>query len=558
MCSRDGRWLVTYNGELYNHLAVRASLAGPWQSGSDTETLLRLLECEGVEGVARLAGMFAFAAWDCREKTLYLVRDRLGIKPLYYRCSAGGDRVLFASEPGAISAVDPASRYLDTEALGSYLTAGYPPLDRTLFRGIFAVPPGRIVTFQDGQLRSRRYWRLPDACEPGRSDERWAEEFADLWGTVAREHLLSDVPVGLFLSGGLDSSAVAVAVAEHAPALRVFTARFLERGFDESGDASVLARRLGLLPTLLPIDLPSVDEVLPALARSVDLPVCDSSALGTWLLCRAAAQDVKVVLSGDGADEVFAGYPTHRATELLASPFGFIPRVASSLAWRWLPPPPPSGAPVGFGQRATRLLRHARHGPLEAHLRWRSLLDERAVAELVPSLGGDPWAAWEALLPSYPRQAGLNRALALDVEGYLVQDELTRVDRSGMAHGLELRVPFLDHRLVELAFRMPYEVKARRGQGKRPVREWLRRRSCGDVAARRKRGFNHPIAGWLAGGLGDRLLDRAAASPLRPLLQTGVLERWLRRHRRGEEDRAYELWAVLFLLEWADAHDVRL
>jgi asparagine synthase (glutamine-hydrolysing) len=553
MASRDGRWGVVYNGILYNNDDLRGERAGPWRSRCDTETLVEVLADDGIAGVERLVGMFAFAAWDDRDGALYLVRDRLGIKPLHFVESAG--TLLFASEPGALAAAEPACRAIDETALASYLALGYPPRDRTLFRGVHAVLPGEIVRHQAGRLERRRYWRLPDRCETGLPPTEWQERFERLWRDVPEEHLLADVPVGVFLSGGMDSSAVAVALRGHRPPPLAFTASFAAEAFDDSGHAATVAARLGLPARRVPVDAADVEKLLPRLARHADTPVCDSSAIGTWLLCEAAAREVKVALSGDGADEVFGGYLTHRATELLQGPAGLVARLASAAVSGWLRPPRPSAARIGPGQKVSRFLRHARHGPLRAHLRWRTLIDEAAVRELRPALP-DPWPEWERLLDEYPEQSPMNRALAADVEGYLVQDELTRVDRMGMAHGLELRVPFLDHRVVELGFRMPYGIKCRRGRGKLPIAKWLAARGFPDVASAPKRGFNHPVGTWFRQGLADRLLDRLSASRTGHVLSRPLVENWLRRHRAGAEDRSYELWTVLFLLEWIDAHEI--
>jgi asparagine synthase (glutamine-hydrolysing) len=497
--------------------------------------------------------MFALAVWDRSEQALHLVRDRIGIKPLHFVEQGGA--FCFASEAQALAAALPApERRIDREALASYLTLGYPPLDRTLFEGVRSVLPGEIVTVHVGGVRRERYWSLPEAAdgEP-RAAREWEGRFAELWPKVAREHLLSDVPVGLFLSGGMDSAAIAAAVAGASPPVRAFTARFATPRFDESRDALALGARLGIESTALEVEDDGIEAALPLLARHSDTPCSDSSSFGTWLLSRAAAREVKVVLSGDGGDEVFGGYATHQATRLLLGPLGGPLRAASWLLRPLLPAPPPSSAPVGLVQKLVRFLRYARLGPLPAHLRWRSLVDADALRELFPGAAG-PFAPFEPLLERHPRQEPMNRALALDLDGYLVQDELVRVDRMSMAHGLEVRVPFLDHRLVELAFRMPAAAKLSRGRGKLPVAAWLQERGLQDVASRPKRGFNHPIAAWLRGGLGARLDERLQASPLAGLLEARTLRRWLAAHRASREDRSYELWNALFLLEWAEAH----
>jgi asparagine synthase (glutamine-hydrolysing) len=553
MESSDGRWVVSCNGEIYNFRELRNELPGPWRTETDTEVLLRLLEAQGLDGIARAAGMFAFAAWDRRDRRLHLVRDRIGIKPLYYTQS--GDRVTFASEPQALAALNPELRRLDRLSLSDYLVRGYPPVRRTLFEGIEAVLPAEIVTCGGGAPTRRQWWRLPETVDARMGKREALEEFSALWPRVSREHLVSDVPVGVFLSSGLDSSSIAIAVAGASPAPRAFTASFPGTSLDETDDAAALAKAAGLAHVALPVTLEDAAALLPELARHGDLPLSDSSMVGTWLLARAAASEVKVALSGDGADEVFAGYPTHRATQALASPAAPFLRFASWLLGPDVKAMPASDDRPDRSQGMHRFLRHARYG-LAAHSRWRTLIDPEDAKSLLrepPVSLDDAPDGWSG--PNGGQPLG-NRMLAWDLTTSLVQDELVRADRMTMAHGLELRVPFLDHRLVELAFRMPYEVKGGLTGGKRVLKAWLARSGYAHVARRPKRGFHHPVARWLQGPLGDRLDDRLASSALAALLRPSVPRGWLAAHRAGREDRSFELWTLLVLLEWSAVHGV--
>lgn len=554
MISGDGRWLVVYNGEIYNHLELRRTLPGSWRTTTDTEVLLRLIEREGVEGISRAVGMFALAAWDRRERTLHLVRDRLGIKPLYFVHDR--DTLCFASEAQALARCATTRPKLDRRALMSYLVLGYPPRDRTLFQGVEAVAPAEVVSFDGHALRRRRWWSLPERCDPHLTLDAATEEFSALWPRVVCDHLQSEVPLGLFLSGGLDSAAIAIALQRQGVSLNLYTAAFSDGRFDESAQAGALASQLALPHRRVVVSPLEVDDLLSRLAYHADPPVSDSSLIGTWLLCREAGREVKVALSGDGADEILAGYLTHRATEIVDSPLGPAVRYLSRLMGKTVMPY--SEARPDRSQGAARFLRYAHHGVL-AHFRWRTLIDPDEMSSLLCTTD----AARSADEPNwnlpYPEQPLLNRILAADVEGYLVQDELVRVDRMGMAHALEIRVPFLDHRLVELVFRLPYSCKGGvLSGGKRLLRRWLVRVGYADVARRRKRGFQHPLAQWFHGRLGDRLRLRLADAALAPLFRRTMIEAWLASHRARQEDRSFELWNILFLLEWGEQHRVQL
>lgn len=543
MDSHDGRYLLAHNGEIYNHLDLRPGLPGPWRGTSDTETLLESFSARGLEALDRLCGMFALALYDRRERRLHLIRDRFGIKPLFLAARPEGGWV-FGSEARAVGRAIGAG--LRRDVLADYLAWGYPPPGSTLLEGVVEVAPGEIVTLSERGLERRRYYTLPRAEERTPDLREQDEAFDAAFTRSVREHQLSDVPIGVLLSSGVDSSAIAIAAAKSGARLTAFTVRFGDRGLDESEDAARLARDLGLPVVVLSVPSELDRATLDVVAASSDLPLADSSNVGTWLIAREAAKHVKVLLTGDGADETWAGYETYTATSMVRAPIGRAARLAGlGLDAVFGPPRPRTGRP-GLRVKLSRFARYAGLAPLQAHRRWRTLTDDASLR----SLGLDPAdpTHFESHVDSAASRDGVNGALALDVSTYMVQDELTRLDRMAMAHGLEGRVPFLDHRLVELAFSWAPGLKLRGGVGKRPVRRWLEARGFPGPARARKRGFNHPVAAWMAGAAGEWLLD--GRDSLQDLVDTGRVGTWVEEHRKGNRDRSYELFALLVLEKW--------
>lgn len=562
-------WIVL-NGEIYNYLELRSELLARghlFASATDTEVILHLYEERGDACVDSLRGMFAFAIWDVMEKRLLLARDRLGKKPLYYRIER--DRIVFASELQALVAL--ARRrgqpvHTDNASLRRYLALKYVPGTKSAVAGIEKVPPASVLVYERGRARVTSYWSLPEANmdEEPTDTGRLIPELKRALGEATALRLRSDVPVGLFLSGGLDSSIIAaemtalVRAGAWAGPMLTFTVGFPQRDYDETKGARQVADALGTRHheiRIAPTSAQTVD-LLPLLARRMDQPFADSSALAVYHLAREVRAHVTVALSGDGADELFLGYERYRAHDIaqrrthslaLSAPAvrlmrGLVRTVGTAPGRR------------NLAGRATRFLDAAALPTLERNNLWITCIDPALAAAVAPGLGDtvDPLdtinRAYVSAGPR-PAMASIQRA---DCLVYLPDDILHKVDSGCMAHGLEPRAPFLDHRVVELAMRIPASVKRRRGRGKAILREAY----AGDLPAqalnRRKAGFGLPLDHWLRGELAgycrDLLLDQRTLS--RGLYARDGIERMLEDHVSGRANREEAIWTLVMLEHW--------
>ena len=546
----DGPVLV-FNGEIYNFVELRAALAArgrTFATRSDTEVILHLYEERGDECVTALRGMFAFALWDRRRRRLLLARDRVGIKPLFVYRDA---RVLvFGSEIKALLAHPAVSRRLDPAALSDFLTYQYIPAPRTAFAGIRKLPAAHVMVVEDGRVAARRYWTLPDE-EPDRPEEILIEEVRATLDEAVRLHMRSDVPVGAFLSGGLDSSLV---VAHAAPAaqgaLRTFTIGFRDQGFSEAPQARLVAERYGTRHVEHVLEPQGIDD-LPRLLAHFDEPFGDASAIPTSLICGIAAREVKVCWSGDGGDEGFAGYDAYRAAQRL-QPADLMPlrlrRAILSPIERRAPEWLPGKGLLRFLQ-SDRADRYAEiMGGVDAGTRaWLLHPEFRRATD-----GEHPYALFRRLHAALPGRDEVARLQRLDVETYLPDDILVKADRASMLHSLELRVPLLDHKLLELAFRMPTALKLKGGRSK-----WILRRALADllpapILERGKQGFGLPLAAWLRGDLSGLVRDifHDPRTRERGWLDPGGLDRLIASHGRGRRDLSGEIWLALVLELW--------
>ncbi|MDX1649251.1 MAG: asparagine synthase (glutamine-hydrolyzing), partial [Myxococcota bacterium] len=472
MRSRSGRTVVVFNGEIYNHPELRRRLPGfPWRTRTDTEVLLELLEAFGPDVLHAANGMFALAWFDRASRRLWIARDRLGVKPVYVR--AGREGVVFGSELPAVLAGPGFPRRVDPEALSAYLDFGFVPAPRTLVDGVAKLPPGGLFEWHGGRSRTRRWWTPPRPARAGGSDAGWRERLHGGLVDAVRLRLRSDVPVGTFLSGGFDSTLVTALAARERPGLPSFSVRFPESSaLDESRHARAAARVLGTRHTEVVVTGDDVEAALPGLLARLDEPFADSSLLPVHFLSRAARVSVTVALSGDGADELFAGYRRYAAERWLAR-------------WRRVPGPARRAvlAPLlrGLGEeRGTRrgeLGRRARKVldteglPPEARaLAVARIFRDAEKARLLGEAGeATRDVSLELLRALRARERGrdeLDTRLRVDLALGLPDDMLTKVDRASMAHGLEVRVPFLDPRVVETALALPSDLKLGAGRGK--------------------------------------------------------------------------------------------
>lgn len=568
LSNEDGSVQVVLNGEIYNYRELRDRLISrghTLRTHSDTEVIAHLWEDEGEQAFTHLRGMFAVALWDERTRTLVLARDRIGIKPLYLAATPHG--VDFASEMKVLLALPELSRALDHTAIASYFTLGYIPPPETVFSAIQELPPGHLFRWSpERNPVIRAYWSLHFETDERRTDAQWLEELDAQLADAVRCHLVADVPVAAFLSGGLDSSAV---VAYMASAMstppRAYTIRYLgpgAAGADETPLATQVARRFGAEHIVVDV-APAVGDIVDQLVNAFDQPMADPSAVPTWYLTRAVARDVKVALSGLGGDELFGGYERHVGL-MLSQPLDLVPSWAATrlgTAARWIIP-----RLAGRGlanDRADRFLRSLGSGPAERYLGFITRIPNGDLGAILGRSGaaGDPWpAARDRLLRHFGNDTAtplLNRALAMDYGQYLPGDILPLTDRLSMQHSLEVRVPMVDHQLVEFAARMPPRLKVKGTTKKVLLRRLLAPRLPEDLLKAPKRGFVGPMGSWLRNDLKAMLIDTLASRALREsgLVAAAPVERMLQHHLAGTSDRyALPLWSLLMFARWHELH----
>lgn len=558
--SDDGRYTITFNGEVYNHPALRAeleSLGHVYRTNSDTESILRGFQQWGADVWRRLEGMFAVAIWDRATRTLTLARDPLGIKPLHYTLQGGG--IAWGSELKTLTPV-PGLRFTpDARAMDQFFAFGHVLSPLSIYSEVVKLEPGCTLTVgPEGEPRVERFWRFQYRPAPLASAEEWVERFRHEFTTCVQRHLQSDVPLGAFLSGGVDSSAVVATMARvMGDPVRTFTIGFAEQAFDESPHARRVAEHLGCRHTERRVELDEAAALLPRLAAAYDEPFADPSAIPTWYVSRLAREQVTVAMSGDGGDELFAGYERHWTERLLATRR---PLFALAGALAALPPLPierwnhlrqrlakvtaDARLPGTFQrffskyQLAPRAVRAALYRPeFSARLATGDELDRLAAAYFPTPVSRDP----------------VENLLYADTVVRLPDDMLTKVDRASMQHSLEVRVPFLSHVFVDFAATVPVDLKLRGRTGKwivrRAVEPWL----PAGVLDRPKQGFAVPLARWVKGDLGtyvegvwrDARADEAGA--LRPEAVAALFAE----HRSGRADRSQMLFALaMFALWW--------
>jgi asparagine synthase (glutamine-hydrolysing) len=549
--NEDSSLHVVQNGELYNYRELRTELEGAghrFRTHGDTEVLVHLYEQHGLGFARRLRGMFAVALWDVTRQRLVLARDRYGIKPLYYRAGSGG--LEFASELRAL----PRSE-IDLDALEAFLAFNSIPAPLTIFRDIRKLPPGHLLVWEHGDVRLERFARpAPEATERLREGDE-AELIEELRARLrdsVRAHLVSDVPVGVLLSGGIDSSALAALAAEETTEpVRTFSIGFEERSFDELGDARLVADRYGTHHRELVLR-PDAALLLPALADAFDEPFADSSALPTYLVSQLAAQDVKVALSGEGGDELFGGYYTYVA-DLLALRIGGAARLARPLVERL----PSSSARASFDYKAKRFVRAAHLPPLERHHAWKEIFSAEARAELTGRAHGfDPVDLYRSRFAETEGADLLARLQDVDLGLYLVDDLLVKTDRASMAHSLEARVPYLDPAVTNLALALPPRQRVRGFRKKVLLRKAVAPLLPPQIASGKKRGFSIPAAAWLRGELEPFAREVLSADTLRRqgFFRPEAVARLLDRHVAGEEDLSRRLWGLLAFTLWHERH----
>ena len=571
MVSADGRFVMVYNGEVYSHEDIRPELTARgirFRGHSDTEVILEAIAAWGVERtVPRLIGMFAIALWDRQERTLCLIRDRLGIKPLYWRQQNG--QVLFGSELKALRAAPGWHPVVDQQAVASYLRHTYVPAPRTIYQGVRKLEPGRILTIRAGaEPVESQYWDARAVARNGLatpfalSDTEMTDQLEALLTDAIGRRMIADVPLGAFLSGGIDSSlVVALMQAQSASRVRSFSIGFEEAGYDEAPHAKAVAAHLGTEHTELYVSSAHALEIIPRLPEWYDEPFADSSQIPTFLVSEMTCTHVKVALSGDGGDELFAGYNRYFLGAALWRRLGWLPEpIRQGVAG--LINAVPTGGWDRLGSLLPRRLRPPQIGDkakkfanilalADAGAVYRRLVSQWEQPEhLLPGIAEPKGALWdETVAHEFPDL--ISRMQFLDIVTYLPDDILTKVDRASMAVALEARVPLLDHRVVEFAARVPLSARIRDGQGKWLLRQVLHRHVPRALIERPKMGFGIPIDSWLRGPLRDwseSLLNPAdlAASGLDP----APIRRCWEEHLSGQRNWQHRIWTVLMLQAW--------
>jgi asparagine synthase (glutamine-hydrolysing) len=557
MVTADGQVSVVQNGEILNHLELREDLARggvTFRTRCDTEVLLHLYLRDGPEFVSSLRGMFAIALWDRREKRLLLARDRFGIKPLYY--SEAGGRLTFASEIKALLRDPSFSHEVDPQGLHAFLAFNSVPAPLTIFRSARKLAPGHILLCDEGGVRVSRFARpqpAPTAEVRGESADTLAAELRERMKDSVSAHLLADVPVGVLLSGGVDSSVLTALAAQVSTAkVSTFSIGFREPSFNELDLARQVAERYGTDHHELVVT-PDIADLLPKLVAAFDEPFADSSAVPTFLVSQLAASHVKVVLSGEGGDELFGGYETY-AADLLALRLG---PVASRLA-PLVELLPSSSSRVSFDYRAKRFVRAAALPPLERHHGWKEIFSPAQRQRLLTpdwrEDGGDPLAGWRARYAETEASPLLARLQDVDLGIYLADDLLVKTDRMSMAHSLEARVPYLDPVVADLALALPTELKVRGLSKKRLLRRAASTLIPETILRARKRGFSIPAAAWLRGELEPLAREVLAPERVRSqgYFEPGAVTQLLDEHVARREDHSRQLWGLMSFSLWIE------
>jgi asparagine synthase (glutamine-hydrolysing) len=564
LSNEDGSIWVVFNGEIYNYQTLRKRLEGAghqFKTNSDTETIVHLYEERGEDFVHSLNGMFAIAIWDSNRRKLILARDRLGQKPLFY--TVQNQRIIFASELKSILQHPSVRRELDPNAIDEYLTYQYVPHPNTIFHDIQKIAPGHLGVYQDGKFALHRYWN-PDFQQVAQISQIDAQEqLSDLLRSAVKMRMRSDVPLGAFLSGGVDSSLIVALMQEQSEQqIKTFSIGFPVKSYDETRYAKLVAEHLGTEHRDFQVT-PDAVEILPQLVRAYDEPFADSSAIPTWYVSQLTRQHVTVALSGDGGDELFAGYPRYAATRLgqWIDRTGPLKNMLAARCWQMLPG---SARQKGFIRRLKRFNAALGMSPLRRYLEWICIFNETGRAELYHEdfleklTESDPFDFLQQAWDRTDRRDRVTATCLTDLQTYLPCDLNTKVDIASMSHSLECRQPFLDFQLVEFAASLPIEMKFRYGKGKRILRSTFGKMLPSEIWTRRKMGFGVPLDQWFRHELkemaGDILLAERTFE--RGFFRRETVERLWNDHQNKVFDHSYRLWSLLFfelwLREWID------
>lgn len=561
--SEDGTVVVMMNGELYNYREVRAELEKDrimFVTKTDTEILPHLYKKYGDAFIDHVNGMYAFSLWDLARKRLILARDRFGEKPLYYGIFDG--KLIWASELKALTAHPGVNTELDLNALRHYLSFDYVPAPLSIYKGIYKLPAAHILTVENGEIRTHRYWDVKDhAAKNGKVETlaEKAEELRDLLSDSVRMRLVSDVPLGILLSGGIDSSTVAAFAVQHATErVKTFSIGFEEDSFDESRYARLVAKHLDTEHYEDKLSATTAGDLIEDIGKWLDEPLSDGSLIPTFLLARFVRKYVTVALGGDGGDELFAGYPMYRAHKI-ASMYRLVPGfVRNGLVRPAVEKLPVSHKNLSFDYKAKRFVRAAELDPVARHHSWFGSFalddqDDLLTREVREQASADIYAAARDVYENSPIKGDLARMQYLDVNFYLAEDILTKVDRSAMQVSLETRAPFLDPRIADYAFSLPMKYKLRGSNGKVILKKAVEPLLPRTIIQRQKKGFGIPIAAWLRGRLRYLLHDLLSPDRLKEqgIFEPAYVDRLVSEHEQGIASHHKELWTLLVFQLWS-------
>ena len=555
IANEAGTVQLVFNGEIYNFRELRHELEARghrFATSADTEVIVHLYEDNGVRCVEQLNGMFAFALWDAGRRELILARDRLGKKPLYY--AEFGGSLIFGSELKSLLQHPRCSSQLDFESLTQYLALEYVPTPASIIAGVHKLPAGHLLRWRNGTSSIECYWDLSfDKSEDPVADDEYVEQLREHLRTAVRRRLVSDVPLGAFLSGGIDSSTVVALMVEAMPpeSVKTFTIGFGERSFDESDHARRVARHFGTDHHEETFTPNVMLDLLPELANFLDEPFADASILPTYLLSKFTRSHVTVALGGDGSDELLAGYPTF-AAERLANVYRMPTTLHEKVVLPLVDRLPVVTSNFSLDFKLKRFVRGATLPTATRHATWLGSFNRPEQAALLIADAGDIFRAQRLAYDSAPSTNGLERLIYLYTKTYLQDDILVKVDRASMACSLEVRAPFLDVDLVEFLGRVPPELKLRRLEGK-----YLLKRAMTDllppgIATRRKKGFGIPIAEWFKDGLRDELQEELGVARLKAqgIFEPAEVQRLVREHLAGRRDNRKSLWTLFVFQLW--------
>lgn len=559
LISPDGDVIVVFNGEIFNHHELRLVLeaaGATFETRCDTEVILHAFLQWGSNCFSHFRGMFAIAIWVQSERRLILARDRMGIKPLYYAEHNG--ELLFGSELKCIFAHPDVPRNLCMAGLNCYLSLNYVPAPYTLVEGIHKLLPGHVMEWRNGIASEQSYVRKEAAFPASRSIAEATEELDDLLQKSVREQLMSDVPVGIWLSGGLDSSTILRYAAEAGTAeLRTFSITFKGRSFDESASIAETSRHFGSKHTELDLDeTADLEDAIEKMAYYSDEPSADAGALPAWFLAKLSSKDVTVVLTGEGADELFAGYLTYKADRYSAAARQ-VPAPFRHAALRCAGLLPISDDKISFEYKLKRFLQGSLLSPEMAHVYWNGTFTEAEKNRFFRFADAGPL---DSILGNMRTGPGLQRYLEFDQRYYLPDDILYKVDRMSMAHSMEARPPFLDPRIVDFSARLPEHFKLKGSQSKYVLRRLMQDKLPSNVLRRPKIGFDIPVHDWFRSVLRPMLLDTLSEDAVRAggLFNWNVMEQLLNDHLERKANLGYHLWGLMVLLLWMKQWNVGL